>query len=408
MVLYIDPGTGSMLFSIAIGLVTMLYFVGKAVLLKIKFLISGGRSGLSRKARVAYVLYSEGSRYWNVFKPILDEFESKATRVQFLTSSEDDPVFKENYRYVEPEFIGSGNRAFAKLNLLEADVCLMTTPGLDVYQLKRSKGVGHYAHILHAVDDATSYRLFGLDYFDSILLSGEYQKKHIRILERARGLKEKDLVVVGCPYLDVLNKKISLLADKSDTEITILVAPSWGPSGILSKYGERLLTPLVDSGFDIIVRPHPQTKTSEKVILESLMEMYKNDANLSWDFARENLGTLSKADVMISDFSGVIFDYTFLFNRPFLYVNAEFNAKPYDSWDIEEKPWKFRILPEIGVELQESQFSDIRQVLLDVLDNEELRSNREKAKDTAWQYRGDSGGRVYEYLVSKKNEMYPD
>jgi CDP-glycerol glycerophosphotransferase (TagB/SpsB family) len=284
----------------------------------------------------------------------------------------------------------------------------MTTPGLDVYQLKRSKGVGHYAHILHAVDDATSYRLFGLDYFDSILLSGEYQKKHIRIVERARGLKEKDLVVVGCPYLDVLNKKISLLADKSDTEITILVAPSWGPSGILSKYGEQLLAPLVDSGFDIIVRPHPQTKTSEKLILESLMEMYKNNANLSWDFERENLGTLSKADVMISDFSGVIFDYAFLFNRPFLYVNAEFDAKPYDAWDIEEKPWKFRILPEIGTELQESQFSIIKQVLFNVMDNEELRSNREKAKDTAWQYRGESGSRVYEYLVFKKNEMYPE
>jgi CDP-glycerol glycerophosphotransferase (TagB/SpsB family) len=65
---------------------------------------------------------------------------------------------------------------------------------------------------------------------------------------------------------------------------------------------------------------------------------------------------------MISDFSGVIFDYAFLFNRPFLYVNAEFDAKPYDAWDIEEKPWKFRILPEIGTELQESQFSIIKQV----------------------------------------------
>jgi hypothetical protein len=42
------------------------------------------------------------------------------------------------------------------------------------------------------------------------------------------------------------------------------------------------------------------------------------------------------------------------------------------------------------------------------MDNEELRSNREKAKDTAWQYRGESGSRVYEYLVSKKNEMYPE
>ncbi len=70
--------------------------------------------------------------------------------------------------------------------MLTADVCLMTTPGINVYQLKRSKGVKHYAHVLHAASDATMYRLFGIDYFDSILLSGDYQKKDIRLLEEIR------------------------------------------------------------------------------------------------------------------------------------------------------------------------------------------------------------------------------
>ncbi len=241
-------------------------------------------------------------------------------------------------------------------------MCLMTTPGLDVYQLKRSRGgVKHYSHVLHAVDDATSYRLFGLDYFDSVLLSGEYQKDHIRLLEQKRGgIKEKDLVVVGCPYLDVLQEKVSALSTKNQDEITVLVAPSWGgKSGILSRYGTTLLDRLVETGFQIIVRPHPpQSRQSEKHVLDELTNRYAENKNLSWDYSTENLHSLSSSDIMISDFSGgVIFDYTFLFDRPFLYVTGEYDSMPYDSYDIEEAPpWKFRVLPEIGKELKKEDF----------------------------------------------------
>ncbi len=146
----------------------------------------------------------------------------------FLTSSQDDPFFSQKYEHVKSELL-RGNKAFTRLNFLEADVCLMTTPGLDVYQLKRSKGVKHYAHILHAVDDATSYRLFGLDYFDSVLLSGEYQKEHIRLLEKQRGIKEKELIVVGCPYLDILQEKAKDLLQKRVTSLPYC-SPSWGAS----------------------------------------------------------------------------------------------------------------------------------------------------------------------------------
>ena len=404
MLFYIDPGTGSMLFSIVIGLVTMLYFLGKAAIIKLKFVLSGGKA-ISSKNRSPLVIYSEGKRYWNVFKPILEALERRGVETVFYTSSEDDPVFSSQFTHIKSEFIGEGNKAFTRLNFLEADVCLMTTPGLDVYQLKRSRGVKHYAHILHAVDDATSYRLFGLDYYDSVLLSGEYQKAHVRQLEKQRGIKEKDLVVVGCPYLDVLQEKVSALQPDPKQNFTVLVAPSWGKSGILSRYGALLLDPLVETGFTIIVRPHPQSKQSEQDVLSSLEARYKSKQNLEWDFTNENLCSLSRADIMISDFSGVIFDYTFLFDRPFLYVNSSFDAKPYDSYDIEEQPWKFRVLPEIGIELQETDFADIGNVLIEATKSQTLEENRKHAKETAWQYPAESGEKVAEFLFMTLQEL---
>ncbi len=419
--LYIDPGTGSMLFSIVITLVTMLYFVGKAAIIKLKFVLSGGKATSGSKGKHPYVIYAESARYWTVFKPIVDEFEKRGVDVLYYTANEQDPFFSEKYTHITGEAIGEGNKAFTRLNFLEADVCLMTTPGLDVYQLKRSRGVKHYSHIMHSVDDATSYRLFGLDYYDSVLLSGEYQKAHLRLLEEKRGIAKKDLEVVGCPYLDTLQEKVALLgvpfsssyfspsspSSVPSDKFTVLVAPSWGSNGILVKYGERLLDPLVATGFSVIVRPHPQSITSEKEVLERLQKRYQDNTLLEWDFSRENLTSLSRANIMISDFSGVIFDYTFLFDRPFLYVHSDFDNRPYDAGDIEEEPWKFRVLPEIGIELKEADFSNLKQVLSDACSDVVLSSNRQKAKDTAWQCRGESGKRVVDYLVAKQQALVP-
>ncbi|MDC7230572.1 MAG: CDP-glycerol glycerophosphotransferase family protein [Sphaerochaetaceae bacterium] len=409
IVLYIDPGTGSMLFSLLIGFVTIFYFFMKALWIKIRFLFSGGNVNKIGRSRLPIVVYCEHKRYWGVFKPILDSFENKSISVTYFTSSEDDPAFNQKYSFVTCEYIGEGNRAFAKLNFLEADVCLMTTPALDVYQLKRSPGVLHYAHILHAVGDATGYRLFGLDYFDSILLNGSYQINDIRELEQQRGTKKKDLVVVGCPYLDELMIKYQNCQIKKEQKTkTILVAPSWGPSGILSRYGTKFLDPLSNTGYKIIVRPHPQSLQSEKDVLESLRKRYEGKNQLVWDFEADNFNALHEADLLISDYSSVMFDYVFLFDRPLLYLNADFDIRPYDAGDLDHLPWKLRILPSIGIELKVEDFQEIDKILAASFNNIILQENRKKAKAEAWEHIGESGMRTADFLINTQRTLYQE
>lgn len=38
---------------------------------------------------------------------------------------------------------------------------------------------------------------------------------------------------------------------------------------------------------------------------------------------------------MISDFSGIIFDYAFLFGKSVFYTNAEMDLRHYDAYDLE-------------------------------------------------------------------------
>jgi hypothetical protein len=401
--LYIDPGTGSMLFSILIGAAATLYFLGRSLLIKLKLVFSGSSSG-KKKNFHPYVIYSEGKQYWNVFKPVVDEFEERKIALFFLTSSGDDPVFNESYRFITAEYIGEGNRAFARLNFLNAGIVLMTTPGLDVYQLKRAKTVKHYSHVLHMTSDPASYRLFGLDYFDSVLLTGPYQKRDIRELEQLRRLKPKELPVVGCTYLDVYAEKTGIPALKDKTasgKLTVLVSPSWGASGLLTRYGTKLLDPLMQTEHHIIIRPHPQSKISEVSMLENLTEKYRDKPNLAWDYERENIVSLSRADIMISDFSGIIFDYIFLCNKPVIYAGANMDSRPYDASDLDHELWQTRTIRETGLELKEEDFPCIGDVIEKALNSTALQQARQKAKDEAWQHRGEAGKRIAEFMIKK-------
>jgi hypothetical protein len=374
-----------------------------------KVFFSGGKTRALSGVTHPYVIYCEGKQYWNVFKPVLDEFEKRRQEIVYLTSAEDDPVFSGGYTFVKPEFIGAGNKAFARLNMLAAGIVLMTTPGLDVYQMKRSKMVKHYAHLLHAPSDATMYRLFGIDYFDSVLLSGDYQAADIRALEKIRGIHEKTLVTVGCTYLDVYAEKIRQIPPEENHPFTVLISPSWGPQALLGKYGEKLLGPLVKTGFRIIVRPHPQSKKSEAAMLEKLKSAYRDTENLEWDDERDNIYALSKADVMISDFSGIIFDYIFLRDRPVMYVPQNIDLRPYDADDLgggaAEKLWQFKTLREIGIELKEECFDRIGAVIKSAADSAELKAARKKAKETAWQYQGEAGIRITDFMCETYSKL---
>ncbi|MBQ1175122.1 MAG: CDP-glycerol glycerophosphotransferase family protein [Treponema sp.] len=400
--LYIDPGTGSMLFSILIGAAATLFFVAKAAWIKLKILLSGKKdgSGIVDASYKTYVIYNEGNQYWNVFKPVTDEFEKRKIPLMYYTSSKTDPIFDQKYEFVTSEYIGEGNTAFAKLNMLSAGFVLMTTPGLQVYQLKRSKSVKHYSHVLHMPNDATTYRLFGLDYFDSVLLTGDYQKDDIRTLEKNRGINSKDLVTVGCSYLDVLSEKINSIPAEENHVFTVLVSPSWGEVGVLKRFGERLLDPLAATGWKIIVRPHPQSKKSEADMLKRLEERYKDNANVEWDYNRDNIYSMKKADIMISDFSGIVFDYTFLCNKPVMYVNTDMDLRPYDAYDLNKQLWQFSVLEKMGIKLEEKDFANIKEVIQNASDSPELAEQRKIAKETAWMNIGKAGEKIADYMIS--------
>ena len=404
MFFYIDPGTGSMLFTILIGLFGTLIDAIKILKVKIKTMF-GGKAGQDLNKKIPFVIYSDDKRYWSIFKPILLRLDEYGKEILYLTASQDDPVFKEEFKNVKAEYIGKDNSSFFRLNYLNAYIVFSTTPSLGTFQWKRSKKVNYYVHIPHAANDITLYRIFGIDYYDAILLSGDYQVEDIRALEKLRNLPEKELVKVGIPYMDEMALR---LAESGETEAhprTVLLAPSWGSSAILGVYGERIIEELIKTGYKIIIRPHPQSFSSEKEMLDSLMAKYPNSDNLEWNRDTDNFDVLKRADILISDFSGVIFDFTLVYGKPVIYTDPNFDLGPYDAWWLNKKLWTVKALEKVGQKLTEESFPKLKELIDNSLDNPTVNENIKAIKDETWCYFGEGAKRASEYLINKYEQI---
>lgn len=396
---YIDPGTGSLLFSALFGIIGTLFFLSKALLIKLKtFSFADKINKKENISKAKIIIYGEDKRYYNVFKPIIEELINLEIPTIYYSSSYDDKIFEIKSDFLKSEFIGTGNKAYAKLNFIEADICLMTTPNLDVFQLKRSKGVKKYVHITHSSAETSTYCLYSLDFFDAVFLNGEHQIRDIRELENKRNTIIKDLYVVGNPYLDELSKMKETITKENNNKKTILIAPSWGMNCLFRRFGEKLLDNIINSDYNIIIRPHPQSLISDKDIIDKFQNRYKDKNNVEWDFNRVNIYSLSKADIMISDFSGVIFDYAFLFEKPVIIPSFTFDKRGTDAIEIDEEVWTFETIPKISFKLDENNFSNISQIIEDSINNETLKNNILKAKEEAYMYEGQASKRAVQFL----------
>lgn len=403
MLLYIDPGTGSMLFTVLLSMIGAAVYSVRVLANKLR--IRGAGKKKTAEARVPLAVFSDNKRYWNVFEPVCRELGRRGRDILYLTASEDDPVFSCGLPNVKAEYLGEGNKPFARLNSLNADLLLSTTPGLDVYQWKRSPGVGCYMHIPHAASEVTLYRMFGLDYYDAVLLSGQYQADDIRALEKLRSLPAKDLQMAGIPYMDEMAKRLESAGLVPAHPRTVLLAPSWGKSAIFSLYGGRIIDVLLKTGYHIIVRPHPQSFTAEKEMLEKIMAEHPASDQLEWNRDVDNFEVLRRSDILISDFSGVIFDFTLIYDKPVIYTDPALDLSPYDAWWLDTPLWTYSALPRLGMRLGEDNMEDLKSVIDRCLIDPRLAEGRKQVKAETWAYPGEGALRAAEIIEAKLKEL---
>lgn len=399
---YLDPGTGSMLLSVCIGLLSAGYFM----LMKLPSFVRSvlfKASGRTAQERKHIVIYGESANYWGTFRPLLEEFAKRNISVEYLTSTKDDPCFKAGLPdCITCKYIGTGNAAYTALNFIKADVMVLTTPGVGVLQIRRSKGVDKYIHVIHALSDFHYYKLFSLDYYDAVICSGRYQADSARALEEVRGTTPKELPIAGCPYLDGIVKRKLEAGDTPPDPKCVLVAPTWRPFSLLNRFGAAVPKILADAGYTVILRPHPQSYISEVALIEKLEMELSGYPNITWDRNTDGFDSLNKASVLVSDFSGVVFDFSFVFLKPVITLFDD-NQSPdgLEAFDIQNQPrWATDVLPEIGRTLTTPDIEILPQLVHQTLSEADWSERIRKLRDDNIANFGCAAGPVVDSILA--------
>lgn len=297
------------------------------------------------------IIFSEGTAYWNTFKPIVEELIERKVPFCYCTLDKNDPgLFIQATEYT-PHYLDSGAVGFAKFGMLKAKILLATTPniGCKGFPLARPKKVECLTHIFHAISDIAFYRKHSLDYYDTVLTVGDFALRSIRETEKLRGLKPKECVSVGAPYFDVLLSTADLKRKKSaNAKKTVLLAPSWGRKGFLSIYGTKFIAELAKLDFNFILRPHPHSFKHEKRLLEDVEKIAIASQNIRFDREPDCGLAMAESNILISDSSSIRFDYAFIYQRPVITLripSTELNEFEYADLTFK---WLDELEPRIG------------------------------------------------------------
>ena len=229
----------------------------------------------------------------------------------------------------------------------------MTTPQLDVLTIRKQKEVGHYAHIVHAPIDVHSYRFYAFDCFDSIFCSGSHQIESIRQLEETRKTPPKQLFKTGLTYYDEmlasLDSSNADLTKSSDPKPTVLVAPTWKSYSLLNTYGVDFFERLLNGGeYNVVLRPHPQSFVSYPKLIEEITLKFGDHPRFELDTASSGSESLAKASLLISDLSGVVYDFAFLHGKPVLLMDTQPDMRGYESSCLRNPAWEMKTRTSLG------------------------------------------------------------
>ena len=108
---------------------------------------------------------------------------------------------------------------------------------------------------------------------------------------------------------------------------------------------------------------------------------------------------------MISDMSGVIFDYAFVFNRPVLTLAGEMKKLGMEAFDLAEEAWELGVLDQLGQQISLSDIDNLTQIIKETLANQSIQQQIEQLKDQHLYAFGCAGDLVAQQLIDIHSEI---
>jgi len=344
-----------------------------------------------KKEEREVVFYSEDASYFTFFEGIINYLNTNYDiKFCYVTSDINDPMLSKEEAKIRSFYIKHLLGFF--ILLLDSKLILMTMPDLNQFHIKKSVRGANHVYLFHNIGSYFHViRHGGLFYYDTMFCVGPHHIKELRREEELCGLPQRKLVKFGYYRLDKIHRehinwKESHQKD-SKYKAKILIAPGWGPweerNSMLDLCGSKLIRKLLESNYEVVLRPHPMTRKKFPKFLNSLYNEFKDFYNFKSEENMSHLQSFHNSDVMISDWSGVVYEYAFGTERPVLFIDVPMKVNNQKYEDFNFDPIDIKIRNRIG-----------KVVRLDEIDNivpivDELIKNKKEYKESIVKARND-------------------
>ena len=343
-------------------------------MLLIKYIRDAINIIFSHNSNRGIVFYSEGESSWPFLRGPCFRLQDSNLNLSYLTSDSTDPGLTEltgNFSVFLTDSNWIRNWIFENLN---CRLLVMTTPDLNQYQLKRSKYNVHYIYIQHSLSSLHMiYRKGAFDHFDTIFCSGPHHVREVKALEKINNTKTKSIVEHGYPVIDELlqmkHRQANPRHKKSYSDICVLIAPSWGPEGLIeSGAAYFIITRLLAHQYKVILRPHPETIKRSKIMIERIEQTHGRESNFDLELNCKDRISFLEADIMISDWSGAAFEYALGFKKQIIWINTAKKVNNPEYLDVPFQPFEewFRNL--YGYQLELNQLDTVSSLIKQILE----------------------------------------
>ena len=251
--------------------------------------------------------------------------KSKKNEVLILSfeNIENNLIKKKNFFVFYTNFF----REFVFLTL-RLKILYTSTPDLDHSIFKKSKfSKCKYVYLSHTPVSLTMiYNDNSFDSFDAVQCTNKYHLKEMNEIIIKRNLKTR---AFKSKYLFI--KKLIEKNKHQNSEIDVLIAPSWNSS--FYKLGCHILLKkfLIENKISFKLRVHPMSFIKKEISIKEIKQL---------DIPIDNLNMLNlfKYKYLITDWSGAFIEYAMIFKRKAFLINTPKKIVNQNYLTYENKP----------------------------------------------------------------------
>lgn len=323
------------------------------------------------------VFYSERSGFYKYFENVIDYLLSHSNvTIHYITSDPKDAIFHRAAEQprIKPYYIGE-RKLITLMMKMDADMVVMTMPDLENYHIKRSyvKKDVEYVFMFHGpLSMHMAMRNGCVDHFDTIFSVGPHTTAEVQRIEEIYHLPAKTIVECGYGLLENLRTEYLQYNQQAAEHKNrkILIAPSWQPGNIMEGAIKPMLDSLKDTPWEICVRPHPQYVRHFLVQIHDLEKQYSGYPNILFQTDFSSNRTIFEADILISDWSGIAYEFAFATQKPVLFINTPMKVMNPEYTKLGMEPLEITLRNQVGISIDLDNLDQSKEIVQSLLAKE--------------------------------------